>query len=584
MRVNRRAFCLSAAGSAGLFASGQSKFADSRALAAESEATPGREMAADLVIIGGGLGGCAAAIAALRNGLRVVMTEETDWIGGQLTAQGVPPDEHRWIETHGANSSYREFRKRIRDYYRRNYPLLDTARSKPNLNPGNGNVSRLCQEPRVALAVLEALLAPYRASGQLLLLTEHRAISADVAHDRVLAVQVRSVRSGRDRVLVGKYFVDATELGDLLPLTGTDFVTGSEAESDTHEIHAAKKADPNNQQAFTMCFAVDHLAGEDHTIDKPDEYTFWRDFVPQMTPAWPGRLLDFTYTHPRSGKPKQLGFSPTGGRTLNGALNLWTYRRIIDAAQFEPKSFPGDISLINWPQNDYVLGNLIGVSEEESRRHINRAKQLSLSLLYWLQTDAPRPDGGTGFPGLRLRPDIMGTEDGLAKTPYIRESRRIRAEFTVKEEHVGRENRAFMKLVEEHAGRTVRPPTPGGHATVFPDSVGVGSYGIDLHPSSGGDNYIDFESLPFQIPLGALLPVRMTNLIPACKNIGTTHITSGCYRLHPVEWGIGEAAGCLASFALSENLSPHAIRNTAKRLEIFQAFIRKQGVETAWKS
>jgi hypothetical protein len=159
------------------------------------------------------------------------MTEETDWIGGQLTSQGVPPDEHRWIESSGANSSYRKLRGRIRDYYRQNYPLLDSARSKPNLNPGNGNVSRLCQEPRVALAVLEAWLAPYRASGQLLILTEHRAIAADVANDRVLAVKVQSNRSGRERVLVGKYFVDGTELGDLLPLTATEFVTGAEAQS-----------------------------------------------------------------------------------------------------------------------------------------------------------------------------------------------------------------------------------------------------------------------------------------------------------------------------------------------------------------
>src|SRR5690606_24164266 len=44
------------------------------------------ELSADVVIIGGGLGGCAAALAALRNGLRVVMTEPTDWIGGQLTS------------------------------------------------------------------------------------------------------------------------------------------------------------------------------------------------------------------------------------------------------------------------------------------------------------------------------------------------------------------------------------------------------------------------------------------------------------------------------------------------------------------
>ena len=573
MKLDRRDFCVFAAGIAGLSVSGRPTFSSAQNAIRKTERSFGREVSADLVIIGGGLGGCAAAIAALRNGQHVVMTEETDWIGGQLTSLGVPPDEHRWIESSGANSSYRKLRSRIRDYYRKNYPLLESARSKRDLNPGNGNVSRLCQEPRVALAVLEAWLAPYRASGQLLVLTEHRAIAADVANDRILAVQVQSVQSGRDRVLVGKYFVDATELGDLLPLTETEFVTGAEAKSETFELHAARNADQDNQQAFTMCFAVDHLAGEDHTIDKPVSYSFWRDFVPEMTPAWPGRLLDFTYTHPRSGQPKRLGFSPTGGRTLNGALNLWTYRRMIDAAQFEPKAFPGDISLINWPQNDYVLGNLIGVSDDESRQHIGRAKQLSLSLLYWLQTEAPRSDGGTGFPGLRLRPDIMGTEDGLAKYPYVRESRRIRAEVTVLEEHVGRDNRAMVTGEEPS---TVR-------AAEFADSVGVGSYGIDLHPSSAGDNYIDFASLPFQVPLGALLPVRVSNLIPACKNIGTTHITSGCYRLHPVEWGIGEAAGCLASFAMTENLTPRAIRNTEKRLKSFQSFIRSQGVETEWR-
>ncbi|MEO1983080.1 MAG: FAD-dependent oxidoreductase, partial [Fuerstiella sp.] len=120
------------------------------------------------------------------------------------------------------------------------------------------------------------------------------------------------------------------------------------------------------------------------------------------------------------------------------------------------------------------------------------------------------------------------------------------------------------------------------HAAVFADSVGVGSYAIDLHPGSGGDNYIDFQTFPFQIPLGSLLPVRMRNLFPACKNIGTTHITSGCYRLHPVEWGIGEAVGCMASFALKRKQTPQAIRANRQLLRDFQKFLRQQGVETDW--
>ncbi|MCC6155002.1 MAG: FAD-dependent oxidoreductase, partial [Candidatus Hydrogenedentes bacterium] len=88
-----------------------------------------RELKSDIVIIGGGVGGCAAAIAAARMGRTVIMTEETDWIGGQLTSQAVPPDENKWIETHGGTKTYQDYRTRVRDYYRRNYPLTDEARA-----------------------------------------------------------------------------------------------------------------------------------------------------------------------------------------------------------------------------------------------------------------------------------------------------------------------------------------------------------------------------------------------------------------------------------------------------------------------
>ena len=76
------------------------------------------------------------------------MTEETDWIGGQLTQQAVPPDENRWIETFGGTRSYQVLRTGIREYYRRNYPLTEKARADEFLNPGNCWVSRIGAEPR----------------------------------------------------------------------------------------------------------------------------------------------------------------------------------------------------------------------------------------------------------------------------------------------------------------------------------------------------------------------------------------------------------------------------------------------------
>ncbi len=527
------------------------------------------ELAADVVIAGGGLGGCAAALAALRNGLDVILTEETDWIGGQITQQGVPPDEHQWIETHGATQLYRDFRTAIRQYYFNHYPLTEAARSRQYFNPGDGAVSRLCHEPRVALAVLQNMLAPYLSSRQLVLLLEHKAVGADVSGDKVNALQVRSQRSGNEIVLNAPYFVDATELGDLLPLTGTEYVTGTESKQETQELHAPEKANPENQQAFTVCFAMDYVPGTNNVIEKPREYDFWRDFVPELTPSWPGKLLSLTYTHPSSLQPKTLGFHPEGIPT-GDVLNLWNYRRIIHKSNFVKGTYPGDVTGINWPQNDYFLGNLIGKGEEGFQQHFARGKQLSLSLFYWLQTEVPRPDGGQGWPGLRLRPDVVGTEDGMAKYPYVRESRRIKAMFTVLEEHVGKANRALVTGKEQNT------------AADFYDSVGIGYYHIDLHPSSRGDNYIDFGSLPFQIPLGALLPKRMENLLPANKNIGTTHITNGCYRLHPVEWSIGESVGTLVAFALGKKVAPQAVREQKPLLEEFQQHIRKQGIETHW--
>ena len=74
------------------------------------------ETKVDIAILGGGTGGVAAALAATSRRKKVIIVEETDWLGGQLTAQGVPPDEHPWIESFGCTARYKEFRRRVREY------------------------------------------------------------------------------------------------------------------------------------------------------------------------------------------------------------------------------------------------------------------------------------------------------------------------------------------------------------------------------------------------------------------------------------------------------------------------------------
>ena len=160
----------------------------------------------------------------------------------------------------------------------------------------------------------------------------------------------------------------------------------------------------------------------------------------------------------------------------------------------------------------------------------------------------------------------------MAKSIYVREARRIKARFTVLEQHVGLEMRAKETGVKESEAKSAE----------FADTVGIGSYPIDLHPSSTGDNYIDFGTAPFQIPLGALLPVRMKNLIPACKNIGTTHVTNGCYRLHPVEWNIGEAAGAAVALASRKKLGTSEALAGRETVGELQSDLVKLGVELRW--
>lgn len=524
----------------------------------------------DVAIVGGGLGGVAAALAAARSGCTVLLSEETAWIGGQLTSQAVPPDEHPWIEQFGCTASYRELRDAIRSYYRTWYPLSAGAREERWLNPGAGRVSKLCHEPRVALAVLEAMLAPYRAAGRLVVLTGYRPIEADVEADIVRWVTLAGP-DGATFHVSAKYVLDATETGELLPLTTTAYVTGSEAQSETGEPHAGAEPQPLNMQAASVCFAIEHRHGEDHTVDRPKTYDFWRKYSP---PTWPGPLLSWTAPDPRTLEPLERQFVPNPEDAESpisadqskdaGDTELWTFRRIIARRNFVPGYLQSDVTLVNWPMIDYLEGPLFEVSQAEAARHLEGARQLSLSMLYWMQTEAPRVDGGSGFPGLRLRKDLLGTDDGLAMAPYIRESRRIRALYTVAEQDVSYEVRRDRGAVHYH------------------DSVGLGSYRIDLHPSTGGDGYIDVPNNPFEIPLRALVPQQTVNLLPAAKNVGTTHITNGCFRLHPVEWNIGEVAGTLAAFCVAEQLTPAQVASHPRLFADLERILHRAGVETRW--
>jgi hypothetical protein len=372
-------------------------------------------------------------------------------------------------------------------------------------------------------------------------------ITAAVREDTILAITTQHKVTQEKTIFEADYFIDATELGDLLSITGTDYIVGAESRDLTDEPHAhSGKGDPELVQSFTYTFAVEYCPGENHTIPKPDNYEFNRDHQPYSFITEKG--IQYRMFEQANGTPG----------------SFWAYRRLIDSSQFDARDFPHDIALINWHSNDFRGGNIIDVSNERRQQLLQHAKNLSLGFLYWLQTEAPRDDGGNGYPELKLRTDMMGTDDGLSQFPYFRESRRIKALQTIQEQDISAEFQS------------------GARAKIFDNSVGIGKYWIDLHRCSDEDQGLFLETKPFQIPLGALIPLRMTNLIAGAKNIGATHVTNGAYRLHPVEWTIGEAAAGLAVMAIKTKKSPHQIYENSALLSKLQLHLVQAGSPIFW--
>ncbi len=410
----------------------------------------------------------------------------------------------------------------------------------------------------MAVDVLVALLRPHIAAGRLFVHRRTKVSAVTVEGERIASVCALHLDTRALARFHPEIVLDATELGDVLPLAGIPYRVGAETVAETGEPHAQPhEAKPQCMQSFTYTFGLERRRqGERHVIDKPQGYESFRVAQPySLTIEVHGGEI---YGEESGWLAYKLLETMPGTKG-----SLWTYRRLIDSAQFGA-SHPRDLSLINWPGNDCRDAGLVDRPAEDVARALQTGKRVSLGFLHWLQTEAPADGRRKGAPELALRPAIMGSADGLSKHPYIREARRIRALRTVVEQDVAANAQS------------------GPRARHFEDSVGVGWYPIDIHRAGPEDVGVSCRTRPFQIPLGALLPVRIENLVAAAKNIGTTHITNGCYRLHPVEWNIGEAAGALAAFAMDQGVTPRTVCERAPLRVKFQRTLIDEGVPLAW--
>lgn len=514
----------------------------------------------DVLIVGGGTGGVAAAEAVARRGLSVILVETTSSLGGQFTAQMVSvPDENSHIEKPNGPStrSYRALRDQVRAYYRAQ-PALKPGREQ---NVGMAWVSRISGAPGVwEEAIRERLRPLYGTRGIKRVYLRHqvRAV-ARYANGRFAWADLVNLDSGSVTRVGAQYLLDATEDGEAMHLAGVPTVIGQEARSEYNEPHAPETAHPEWVQSFTYCFGVRWTPENEKRViaERPAEYEYFKS-LGEYT-------LDYVYSERGTVTYKVLS------RVEGSGGPFWAYRRLLWANSFTgwPESPVGDVVVMNWRGNDFHEESYLGKTPAEQLRILTRGKEFARGFLHWLQTECPRDDGkGVGYPEMQLPSEAVLTgigPDGFARHPYVRESRRMKAKFTLTENHLTSED------------KTAR------WGTAFPDSVGCALYAVDIHPSKGEPPLL-FPALPYHLPLGSFLPASgPSNVLPAAKNFGASRLALASARMHPTEWLVGEVAGNLAAFCLERRIhDPSEVRDSPELLAAFQDRLRQSGVTLQW--
>ena len=426
------------------------------------------------------------------------------------------------------------------------------------------------------------------------------------------------------------YVVEATETGELIALADLPHQLGIDALSYEEPSSSSPTDDPYCTQGFTYTFAMQ--ATEEPQVHEPP------DFYPQYEPYYSYELIrladfDLVFTYRRilaqDPQPQGTDRSIYDYEVAVGDISMqnWTWGN-----DYRPGT-PED-NLIYTQDQLRSLGQLepggwLGGLRVETLR---RGEEISLGYFHWLVdgiTDSQLGEGvkerhpnHTFLSGLD---SPMGTVHGLSKYPYMREGRRILGRpdgrypdgFVISEIDISRIDYAadpfyaenlpdamYRRLLTALAGRNTLAVITGdlslenlsrrSRSRIFPDSVGIGHYAIDFHPCMAlhppeapgnierpGERQGAGQAYPFQIPLRALIPQTVDNLLVAGKSIATSHIAAAAYRVHSFEWSSGVAVGNTIDVVLDRNLLPYDLVDNLLAgepdLERLQQRLREQG-------
>lgn len=531
--------------------------------------TPNSELSCAILVVGGSTAAYTAALVAARANLSVCLVQPTQILGGQFTVQALPASDDGDLLKERAGAFHRageEFAiSPLQRWFRDRQRQLQPVQGEVLQNPGGGWVSPICTSPVVSAIALNEAIAPCLERGTLRFIpfaepVEVRFVTPPGERRRVTGVVFQDLQRGHRFTISAQITIEATDLGDLLEVGNIPSRVGQETREETGEQALPKHPLPECQQSFTYG-AVIELAepGKGKPIGAPPGYNvapwllaadFEADFWTKSGGQWEPQPRPFL--HP---------------------FGIFRYRRLIRVSTQEKLVKPGDVSVLNWGQhqhgeggpmlcgNDYRVGELVGVSREERKLHLKQGRDRARAYVHYLQQ--------RGIP-LKPRGDLTWTADGIALEPYIREARR---------------GIALTPILHEDVAKAFFPNQ--ARARCFADSVGIGQYHyLDLHgndrqghASLPGDKVI---ALPFTLPVGSLVPLDTDGLVLSSKSLGTTHITNAAYRMHPVEWAIGEASGYLAALAVWAGVQPRAIALQEPLLRKLQGLITRNGIPIFW--
>jgi hypothetical protein len=476
---------------------------------------------ADVLVVGGGTGGTAAAIQAARRraDIQVVLVSELPWLGGMLTSAGVSAPDGNELAAF-QTGLWGEFLKALRQ---RHPEGLD-----------NGWVSFFTYTPAVGAQIFADWVAQLP---NLTWIAGQRPREVLQQNNRITGVKFE------DLTVAAKITLDGTELGDLLALAEVPYRWGWECQEVWQEPSApVSLSDPaDSLYAITQRYPV-------------------------QSPTWVVIMQDYRKSNdiaPRIALPPQA--SPDSA--FEGAwANYGDADTPAGEACLNYGRLPNDRFMINWPHqgNDYGVGLHRLIESDEARsQYAQEARWHSQSFARYIQTQLGPHYGLASdmFPsGLSssssntvgsIGPDA-GPGGGFALMPYYRESRRLQGMTTVCEGHI--------LPAGEGAQVAALPVNAQGEMSAiafgnYPNDHHYPGFHLPLAPKAirwGGR----WTGTAFTIPYEALVPKAVDGLLVCEKNISVSHIANGATRLQPIVLGIGQAAGMAAALCIEQGCKP----------------------------